>query len=452
MSIISRKSAPTTSEPLGLVDELPILNSCYTGFPLTELQPKDQDYKGERTIALEKNSQDGIKPMTKEEQDFERQLNWQLIKKFTMAIFKMDVTRFSFPVGYSEPRTFLERSVDLFTFLVQGYVDRAIATPDPAKRLAIIGAGVIAGFHLYLQQKKPWNPVIGETFVGRWPNGVSIYGEQTSHHPPISALQLFPPNGGWNIEGICKFEVDPGITQVNILQHGDIKLHLPDGSLLEWEFPTISVVGLLRGDRIVKVKGPLEIIDHTNQLQLHVDIAPKKDAKKGLPKPRTTTIWGGVYSIPEYERLKKPKDLPFIVSITGDYADKVLINDEVVWTLESDIVSRPYCQIPDEDLLLSDCRYRLDRSLLIRNEMEKADNAKTLVEVAQRKDAALRADYEKEAKKANKKRKNSNAKPEPTIPRDDSMQMMQEGEARAQNMGEEKVEAEAKEILEKEQS
>jgi len=40
---------------------------------------------------------------------------------------------------------------------------------------------------LYLEMTKPFNPVLGETYQG-FIDGCPIYGEQTSHHPPISSL------------------------------------------------------------------------------------------------------------------------------------------------------------------------------------------------------------------------------------------------------------------------
>ena len=36
-----------------------------------------------------------------------------------------------------------------------------------------------------LPQRKPFNPILGETYEAFWPNGTKIYAEHTSHHPPI---------------------------------------------------------------------------------------------------------------------------------------------------------------------------------------------------------------------------------------------------------------------------
>lgn len=381
---MSRTAAPHTGDPFGTLNGEPFYNVSYTSFPKQELNPLQYDYARERDNALNHNSKDGVKPMTKEEQAFERELNWKLIKKFTRAIFKMDVTKFSFPVGYSEPRTFMERAADLFGFLVNGFIDKITAETLPEKKLAYMASSIIAGFHLYLQQKKPWNPVLGETYVGRWSNGVTFWGEQTSHHPPISNVQIRPDDNKWKIDAQFNFVIDQGFTQINIHQKGTSTLTLEDGTVYQWEFPTIIVNGLLHGDRIVKVLGPLCIKDVSHNLEAFVKISPSKGKEKGLESPRATTVWGGV-------REAGAKAETFKVRITGDYADKVLIDDTEVWNLSSDIINRPGEIIPDEEMLPSDARFRIDRSWLIQGNIDVADEAKTLLEELQRKDAKLRA-------------------------------------------------------------
>ncbi|KAH0791260.1 Oxysterol binding protein [Histomonas meleagridis] len=386
---INRGDAPHKNKEIGFLLDLPYYNASYTSFPRQELNPPDNNYARERYNAINNNSKEGVKPMTKEEQEFERILNRKLIKKFTMAIFKMDVTRFSFPVGYNEPRTFLERSADLFGFLTQSYLEKAFNATDPAMRLSYIGVGIAAGYHFYLQQKKPWNPVLGETYVGRWDNGVTIYGEQTSHHPPVSQIQIFTPDNKWNIHARFNFGIDPGITRVDILQKGLTELDFSDGTHIEWEFPIIAVTGLLQGDRVVKVSGAVEIADTTHNLVAVVDVNPSPSKHNGIIKSRPTTVYGGVMPIVPGSK-KAKKKAQFNPVIKGDYCDKLFINDELAWDIQKDIVNRPSKQVNDDELLLSDCRYRIDRGTLIQGDMDLADHAKTLIEECQRHDYKLR--------------------------------------------------------------
>ena len=394
MALLSRKEAPHRNSAVDEVDNHKYYNSSYTNVPRTDLIPYDANYSRERDKAINHNSKDGIKPMSKDEQEFERGLNKKLVKKFTMAIFSCDFTKFSFPVGYNESRTFIERSCDLYTFLVSQYINRVIEEKNKKKRLALLTTGVIASFHIYLQPKKPWNPVIGETYVGRWPNGVTIYGEQTSHHPPISNIQIRTPDDKWMIDAQFNFEMSQGIFQVDIFQKGTTRLELEDGTIYEWEFPAISVTGILTGDRIIKVKGPLELYDRTNNLSSHIKISPKSNKKvKELQHTRATTIYGGIVH-GKYDEKKKMD-----IIIHGDYAEKVYVNDEVYWDIEKDFAEKPYGNVDDDELIPSDCRYRLDRSLFINNEMSTADKGKHVVEELQRYENKIRHTGDKEQKK-----------------------------------------------------
>jgi hypothetical protein len=313
----------------------------------------------------------------------EHGLNWQLVKQFTMGIFKMDVTCFSFPVGYNENRTFMERASDLFSFLVCDFLELAYSCDSNQIRLSYVAIGIIASFHLYLQAKKPWNPVIGETYVGRWPNDSTIFAEQVSHHPPITCLQISSQTNHWNIDANLCFDIDQGLSKVNILQKGLTRLRFADGCTYEWEFPTITAVGILSGDRIVRVRGPLKMKDITNDLEVHVKISPKPSKQRGIVHPRASTIWGGV------RRHGSTKDA-FMSRITGDYAGIVNLDGQPIWKLEHDFAQRPIVKIDEEELLPSDCRFRIDRSMLIQGDISMAEEGKLLLENLQRRDAKLR--------------------------------------------------------------
>jgi hypothetical protein len=382
-TLVGRGAAPHLNEPVGQLDCIPYYTCCYQGFPPQEAVLPDDDYSTERRRAMECLCKDGVKPMTKEEQDAERVLNWRLIKMFTMAIFTMDITRVSFPVGYNEQRTFMERAGDLFAFLVCDWLDRAHATHVPEQRLATVTVGIIAGFHIYLQSKKPWNPVLGETYVGQWENGATMYGEQVSHHPPRTAIQVRSPTQHWWIESQFCFEMDRGMLQIDVLQRGVTTLHFDDGTVYQWEFPMIRAVGLLRGDRIVRVVGPLVVKDLTNRIESIIHVGPKNSRRRGILHSAATTIWGGV------ARAGANAD-EFLVRITGDYCGALCIDDRQVWRLDSCFARRPSAKIEAEDMLLSDARYRIDRAMLIQRGEGDAEAAKKLLEELQRRDARQR--------------------------------------------------------------
>ena len=48
---------------------------------------------------------------------------------------------------------------------------------------------------------KPFNPILGETVNAEYTNGYTLACEQLSHHPPVSAYQLVPADGGFEFYG-----------------------------------------------------------------------------------------------------------------------------------------------------------------------------------------------------------------------------------------------------------
>lgn len=386
MSLIQRGNAPSSDQPIATFSEIPLYNECYTGVCAEEARVADCDYSAEREKALNHNSKQGIKPMTKEELEFERSISWELVKKMTMSIFKLDFSNMSFPVGYNEQRTFLERCADLFSFLVTEYADKAYETSDAQMRLSYITTGILASFHLCLQSKKPWNPTLGETYVGEWPNGTKIYGEQISHHPAISYIQIRPENHNhWKIDSEFRFGINQGVTRIDICQEGISKLIFDDGCVYEWEFPRVRVLGILAGDRILKMKGELKVTDRHNNLEMKVEFNPKKSKKMGISSSRASTLYG------EIRRLGKAEHDDGVLSqMRGDYAESISINNRVSWNLSTNFSSRPIKKVDESLLLPSDSRYRFDRNCLIEGDLKKAEEAKTIIERLQRKDNALR--------------------------------------------------------------
>ena len=390
MSLINRKAAPIKpdTKPIATVEDRNIYNTSYVDLPIHHISYDNDDYAIERWKAINKWCEDGVMPMSKEEQEFEREVDWKMIKKFTKKVFSMDLTHFSFPVAYSEPRSFLERTADLFTFLAGRYADQAAAAKDPAERLKFLTIGIVAGFHLYLQPKKPWNPVLGETYVAHWPSGAVIYGEQTSHHPPISNFEIFGKDGAWKCTAHCNFTIDSGMIQVSVYQKGKFTLTFADGDTYEWEFPDVCVRGLVYGDRIVRVAGKCRIQNVAKNIECVVNIAPKKDKKLGINEFAQTHIYGGIREIDQ----KGKKDYQHVFS--GDYCRTVTYDGEVVWNIETDTTKRPLQEVPEDELLLSDSRYRIDRAYIIDGKDLDlggiADIVKETIENAQRREEKVR--------------------------------------------------------------
>ena len=109
---------------------------------------------------------------------------WSLIKD----MLGKDLTRFAVPVYVCEPLSMLQRAMEAWNF--RDIVLKAAKETDRFKRLAQIATFMMVQYTATLgRNKKPFNPLLGETFEYEL-DGIRMLTEQVSHHPPISAFHV----------------------------------------------------------------------------------------------------------------------------------------------------------------------------------------------------------------------------------------------------------------------
>lgn len=106
---------------------------------------------------------------------------WQVLKDMVGK----DLTHFSVPIYFIEPIGMMQKMAECLAY--EDLLRKAGCHSDSLMRLAYVTTFLIAQYSCtHRRTKKPFNPVLGETFeyVGR---GYKFFSEQVSHHPPISA-------------------------------------------------------------------------------------------------------------------------------------------------------------------------------------------------------------------------------------------------------------------------
>ncbi|ELP87191.1 oxysterol binding protein 5, putative [Entamoeba invadens IP1] len=181
---------------------------------------------------------------------------WDLLKQVRPG---MDLSRISFPSHILEPRSFLVKTTDYFSHIQM--FEKISSEPDASRRMLLLVSWLLSGFYLMPTGiKKPYNPVLGETFRTMWkhPDGTHSYliGEQVSHHPPISAFYASNRAQGWMGNGYIKFStVFRGIS-AGIILGGGIDIYL-----LKWNehytmtFPEALASGFFVGPMLMEIAG-----------------------------------------------------------------------------------------------------------------------------------------------------------------------------------------------------
>lgn len=164
--------------------------------------------------------------------DSQRAAIFDLVKDLGRALLtgSLNLTAVSLPVKMFEPRSYLQKLTDTWTH--PRFLAAAAATPDPVERLKLVVIWFVAGLqHVYQSWRKPFNPILGETWGGALADGSVIYMEQVSHHPPVSAFELVGPARAYTFRGLSQPDVSFKGTDVRTTAKGARSLEFADGVL-----------------------------------------------------------------------------------------------------------------------------------------------------------------------------------------------------------------------------
>lgn len=120
---------------------------------------------------------------------------WAILKE---AIGK-DLSRITMPIFLNEPISMLQKTSDLMHYynVLRDGLERG--KNDSLKRLAYIAIFIVCQYSVIdTRNRKPFNPILGETYELVTPEWRWI-AEQVSHHPPISAF--YCEGKGFNTTG-----------------------------------------------------------------------------------------------------------------------------------------------------------------------------------------------------------------------------------------------------------
>jgi hypothetical protein len=127
--------------------------------------------------------------------------------------------------------------------------------------------------------RKPFNPILGETFQASF-GDYEVVVEQISHHPPVSAFQIFNPKQKRApfVDGYFKFEASTGLRKLVGSKKGVIRVTFPDTKQVveAVTFPKTEFHGMMKGTRTVNFLGDFKIKDDANGYYADIIVCPDK--------------------------------------------------------------------------------------------------------------------------------------------------------------------------------
>jgi|TARA_B110000305_G_C19404140_1_gene621765 hypothetical protein len=113
-------------------------------------------------------------------------------------------------------------------------------------------------------QNKPFNPILGETLQGQFPDGTKFYCEHTSHHPPVSNFLIEDKDGLYRMSGY--YEVTGQMSANSFVSglRGPNDVVFKDGQHIRFGFPSYKLGGTVMGERTIEAIGSCTYEDLTN--------------------------------------------------------------------------------------------------------------------------------------------------------------------------------------------
>ena len=325
---------------------------------------------------------------------------WSLIKAMGTNLFEgKSLLNVSLPVTLFEPRSFLESITEIWSFLPQTIgklaesqerrksEQGAIRGPkppvsaSPVERMKATITFVLAGLHRTAQQKKPFNPILGETWQAKYYDGTEVFMEQTSHHPPISHFEVIGPNNSFALHGWGTWNASFRGNSLKGGNPGPSTIEFPDGQKISWLLPDVWIKGVLWGQRQMEYHGVLKFNDEKHGLSCDVVFNPE-------PVGFLMGLLGYSAKHPiDYYRGELKHGNRVVSVIDGSWLTHVNIDNVKVFDFKNE---NPALPVPIDNPLPSDCRFRRDLNLLKCGDVDKAQIAKVEMEDEQRRDAKLR--------------------------------------------------------------
>ena len=327
-----------------------------------------------------------------------------LVSKFTKNILESkSILNVSLPVFMFDKRT-LQMGFAHEQKLAPILLAKAAYSNDKFERLKWVTTYLMSFLHFSVIQIKPFNPIIGETFQCRIGN-IDLYIEQTVNHPITLNVYAREINGEYIMYGHLITDASVHINSLYTSRLGRYFIKFKDGTLFRVMMPPITLKGLSLGDRLFNFNEKGLVLDLTNDICSFIEMNPDElgffqsffKSKKTFPDYFRGNIVDIRYvSVDESggnHRLQK--GAKSYGTFEGEWTSFIAFDKVEYWNNNTKTLKL----YSHEFTAPSDGRFRPDLINSINGNEEQSQVEKEKLEVRQRQDRKLRADY------ANKKEK-----------------------------------------------
>jgi hypothetical protein len=208
-----------------------------------------------------------------------------------------DLSKIAMPVYMNEPLSMLQKTAEFLAY--QHLYRKANNCESEYLRIAYVtGVIFILLSNVVFRMKKPFNPLLGETY--EYVDGdLKCVIEQVSHHPPICAY--YCDSNDFIVEGALLIKSKLSLSGFEFYPSGEYLVTLKKtGELFSIKRPFNSIHNYIIGKMYIWVNGTLECTNHKTGTKMVVNFKPKGwTAKNDYEVDGTITTKEGkeVYSV-----------------------------------------------------------------------------------------------------------------------------------------------------------
>lgn len=162
-----------------------------------------------------------------------------------------------------------------------------------------VTAYVVASQTLNIQQQKPFNPILGETLQCHL-NGVPVYLEQISHHPPVTAFYV--PSPSYTMHGTFSPNASLSANSCTCNFNGSTFFEFKDSSgqpsySFEYKHPNFIIHNTAIGKNYLNFSHKSFLVDQQNERMVTICYAEKGLGGLKQKSKAIDEIYGGIYQV-----------------------------------------------------------------------------------------------------------------------------------------------------------
>lgn len=170
-----------------------------------------------------------------------------------------DLSTVSFPVSFNCPLSLLQAACEEFEY-APDLLEKASKTEDWVARISLVAAFAVSSYAStkLRNSRKPFNPLLGETFeCVREDKHLRFVAEKVVHQPPIVAS--YAEGKGWKCIAYSSVKNKFWGKSLELIPEGSMRLEFDDGDAFTFQKPSSFMRNLLAGNKYLEHVGELTV-------------------------------------------------------------------------------------------------------------------------------------------------------------------------------------------------